>query len=136
MYVRVFLIAFAALAVSMSASSEESKPTDELFGSMPPTKSLESADGRHYKLYEYDAKKFEVFEPKDDRISVEGLGLTATLAIADTGKFRDTLNAYWYEHADPKSALDNACRRIIARASAPSTEHLRKQLHEFYDQLD
>lgn len=136
MYVRALLIAFAAATVTMNASAEESKPADELYDSMPAAKTLQSPDGRAYKLYEYDTKKFHVFEPKNDSIAVEGLGLRATLTIAATGKFRDTLNNYWYEHADPKSALDNACRRIIARANAPSQADLRKQLHAFYDELN
>ena len=135
MYVRALFFVFAAVAVSVYASAEEVQPGDKLFDSMPAAETLKSADGTIYKVYEYDASKFKVFEPKNDSVRVEGLGLTATLTIADTGKFRDILNNYWYEHSDPKSALDNACRRIIARSNAPSKADLRKQLHTLYDEL-
>ena len=63
--------------------------------------------------------------------------MAATLTIDDgAGKFRDNLNGYWYAHSDPKSALDNACRRIIQRANGPSVDELRKGLYDFYEDLD
>ena len=96
----------------------------------------EDADGRRYKLYEFQGEKFRVFKPANDRVTVEGKGLTATLTVADgTGKFRDNLGGYWYQHSDPKTALDNACRRIIERVDGPSQDDLRKELQEFYEEL-
>ena len=132
----VTVVGIAALAFSFTAFSEESKPSDKRVELSLATVAHEGTDGRRYKLYEFQGEKFRVFQPNNDRVTVEGMGLTAALTVDDgAGKFRDELGGYWYQHSDPKLALDNACRRIIKRVGGPSQDDLRKELQKFYDEL-
>ena len=119
------------------ALAEEAKTTSELFESMPSKAAAHDEDGRKYKLYEYQGEKFKVFEPKDGRMEVQGLGLTGAVYVhRPTGQYRGEALGWGAASDSPKGALDVACRQILNRAARPKDEDLRKGLGEFFDSLD
>lgn len=119
------------------AFAEEARTTSELFESMPSKAAAQEEDGRKYKLYEYQGEKFMVFEPKDGRMEVEGLGLTGAVYVhRPTGRYRGEALGWGAASDSAKGALDIACRQIVTRAARPKDEELRKGLGEFFDSLD
>ena len=100
------------------------------------TSSMAGESMDKFKTYKYEGHEFQVFEPKDGRSEVTGLGLTGTLTVHNaTGVYRESLHGWGSDLQDLSSALDRLCARIIERAQKPSEEELAKGLEDFYEQL-
>jgi len=115
--------------------AEEAKTTSELFESMP-SKATHEEDGRKYKVYEYQGEKFRVFEPKDGRMEIQGLGLTGAVFVhGATGQYRGEALGWGAGSDTPKGALDIACGQMVRRAARPTDEALQNVLGEFFESL-
>ena len=98
--------------------------------------SFSGEDQAPYKLHKYEGEEFQVYEPKDDRIAVMGLGFTGYITIhSSTGMYRESLDGWGTDRASLEQALDAVCARILDRAKQPSKEELRNGLFEFYENL-
>ena len=88
------VFAFTSLVLAASALAAESK-LGALLDEAPGQAVQQTAEGERFKLFEYQGEKFKVFEPKDDRIVVEGMGLTAYVTVHKaTGKYREELDGW------------------------------------------
>lgn len=129
------MFGITSLGLAAFALAGEAKPSAQL--DVAPDQAVQQdADGEQFKLFEYQGEKFKVFAPKDDRIAVEGMGLTAYISIHEaTGKYREEFDGWGQDWDSPKDALDNACRRIMDRAKTPGEAELRKGLDELFEEL-
>ena len=94
-------------------------------------------EGRNYKFHEYKGKKFKVFEPDNDSISIEGLGGTGTVSVDKerrTYKYR-TPGLIFFSADTAKQAFEKVLNQLIKNAGRPPVEQLRKELGEFYEDL-
>ena len=88
------------------------------------------------KKYEFQGEVFEVSEPKNCRIQVEGKGLTGEITIHEaTGTYRESVLGWGTDQPNLSAALDAVCRRILKRAGKPTKEDLCKPMEEFYKDL-
>ena len=94
-------------------------------------------DGRNYKLHEHNGKKFKVFEPDNDSISIEGLGGTGTVSVDKERRvyLYKTPGVTTYPADTAKQAFENVLNQLIKTAGRPPIEQLRKGLDEFYEGL-
>ena len=89
-------------------------------------------------FYEFEGQKFEVSEVKDCAMKVSIDGCIATISVSEqSGKFRisadDGIIATTAD--DEKSALEQACRRILTKRNASTKEELCLRLENLYNKL-
>ena len=88
------------------------------------------------KMYEYDGEKFEVSEPKDCKIRIEGRGQIGEIRVNETqGKYHVSVPGWADYVPDMKTALDACCAKLVERSKLRSEKELCGEMSAFYDGL-
>ena len=89
------------------------------------------------KVYKYDGEEFEVSEPKDCKIRIEGKGQVGEIRVDTVNREFRVFTPGWNAHAsDMEAAVDVCCARLIEMSKFPSEKERCKEMSVFYDGLN
>ena len=89
------------------------------------------------KVYRYDGEEFEVSEPKDCKIRIEGKGQVGEIRVnQDNGEYHVFTHGWNKQESDMEAAVDACCARLVEMSKFPSKTERCEEMLAFYDGLN